>query len=399
MNDGFGRKRRLLAALFAALGTGLVLLSIRPSAPRTVHIAVASRDLAAGATLRPSDIRIVALPPAVRPDGALRDPPVGHVLSGAVRRGEALTDARLLGPGLLDQQPPGTVATPIRVADAASARLLRPGDRIDVLTATPPGSSQDPPPVPDESAPGPSPDGPKPPPPGKPSTKTATPGINTSPVPRVSPATKPVGNLELEPPLAAPALPAQTPRPIQTWPPTSIAAASTAPSQGQPDALRKQQKATALWIQIPPLQGHTAARTKHRDTTPPPPSCATPISPAPERRETQFKGSKETNLSHCQTNDASTGYASAEITSYRRQDAQLARTEDGLRLEPSPLRIGLAGWSRVVVSSAVVLAVPHEESGLGNAGQGALVVLATSRAQAAALAGAGGPLLVTLVRD
>jgi Flp pilus assembly protein CpaB len=52
-----------------------------------------------------------------------------------MRRGEPLTDSRLVTGGLLRGYGAGTVATPIRIADAGVARLLRPGDRIDVLAA------------------------------------------------------------------------------------------------------------------------------------------------------------------------------------------------------------------------------------------------------------------------
>ncbi|RFU43071.1 hypothetical protein DZF91_03180 [Actinomadura logoneensis] len=186
MNDGFGQRRRLLAALFAASGAGLAIFAVQPPSPDTVRIAVAARDLAAGATLRASDVRIIPLPPAARPDGALRNPPVGRVLSGAVRRGEILTDARVLGPGLLDGQPPGTVATPIRVADSAAARLLRPGDRIDVLAVTAPGNASDPPSILDTPAPAPAPGEGKTklPPAGKPSGgMTATPDPDTRRIP------------------------------------------------------------------------------------------------------------------------------------------------------------------------------------------------------------------------
>jgi hypothetical protein len=56
-----------------------------------------------------------------------------------VRRGEALTDVRLLGAALL---PPGSeVALPVRLADPATAALVVAGDRVDVLSAAPDGGS------------------------------------------------------------------------------------------------------------------------------------------------------------------------------------------------------------------------------------------------------------------
>jgi Flp pilus assembly protein CpaB len=54
-----------------------------------------------------------------------------------MRKGEPLTDARVLGEALLKGYAPGTVATPIRIADRAAAHLLHPGDHIDVLSTPP----------------------------------------------------------------------------------------------------------------------------------------------------------------------------------------------------------------------------------------------------------------------
>jgi Flp pilus assembly protein CpaB len=49
-----------------------------------------------------------------------------------MRRGEPLTDARLLDSYRLS---PGMVATPVRISDAEAAKLLSPGSRINVLAA------------------------------------------------------------------------------------------------------------------------------------------------------------------------------------------------------------------------------------------------------------------------
>jgi Flp pilus assembly protein CpaB len=64
---------------------------------------------------------------------------LGRLVAGPVRRGEPLTDVRLLGPSLLAAvaRGPDVVAVPVRFADAGAAALLRPGDRVDVLAAPP----------------------------------------------------------------------------------------------------------------------------------------------------------------------------------------------------------------------------------------------------------------------
>lgn len=141
MSTRLTRLRRPLAALFAAAAAGLALLALRPGPPPSVRVLAAARDLPAGTTLSPSDLRPVALPPASVPSGALRADAVGRVIAGPMRQGEPLTDVRVLGDALLHGYGPGKVATPVRIADPDAVRLLHPGDRIDVLT-TPTGEPE-----------------------------------------------------------------------------------------------------------------------------------------------------------------------------------------------------------------------------------------------------------------
>ncbi len=132
------RLRRPLAALFAATAAGSALAALRPGPPPSVRVLAAARDLPAGTALSPSDLRDLALPPAAVPSGAIRSGGNGRVLAGPMRRGEPLTDVRVIGDGLLRAYGSDTVATPIRVADADTVRLLHTGDRIDVLSVPPP---------------------------------------------------------------------------------------------------------------------------------------------------------------------------------------------------------------------------------------------------------------------
>jgi Flp pilus assembly protein CpaB len=133
------RHRRLLAALFAAGAAALSLAATHPHT-RGVRVLVAARDLPAGTTLSAGNVTARTFPAVTVPSGAVRRAE-GRVLSGPVRRGEPLTDARLRsgGPlsagGPLSSGAPGAVAAPIRLADAAVARLLHTGDRVDVLAA------------------------------------------------------------------------------------------------------------------------------------------------------------------------------------------------------------------------------------------------------------------------
>jgi pilus assembly protein CpaB len=129
--------RRAVAASLAALAVGASVLAVRPAPPDTVPVLRASQDLPGGVALDGSHIEVFGLAPSAVPDGALRpgDAVEGQVLTAAVRRGETLTDARLLTAGLLSGSSPGLVAAPVRIADAAAVSLLRPGDLVDVLAA------------------------------------------------------------------------------------------------------------------------------------------------------------------------------------------------------------------------------------------------------------------------
>lgn len=167
MRATLSRHRRTLAALFAAAAAALTLVAARHH-PRGVPVLVAAHDLRAGAVLRRGDVALRSFPAGTVPSGALRRAE-GRVLSGPVRRGEPLTDAHFASNGLawaasgdlgqpasggvdrpasggVERAPsggvdrradPSAVAVPVRLADAAVARLLRPGDRVDVLAARP----------------------------------------------------------------------------------------------------------------------------------------------------------------------------------------------------------------------------------------------------------------------
>jgi Flp pilus assembly protein CpaB len=134
--------------LLVAVAVVVLLLSLRnalaPSAAATTQVVVAARDLAAGEALDAGDLRVVDWPAHLAPPVAdvvdALDAFSGRVPATAIQAGEAVTDARLLGPGLLTGQPAGTVAVPLRLADPAAAAVVAVGDRVDVIA----GSAADP---------------------------------------------------------------------------------------------------------------------------------------------------------------------------------------------------------------------------------------------------------------
>ncbi|MFI2706632.1 SAF domain-containing protein, partial [Nocardioides sp. CER28] len=131
--------RRLLAGLLTAVAVTAGLAAVRPPETGTVAMTVAAHDLAAGETLSAADLTTTSVPPGAVPDGTVRDP-ADAVLAAPVRRGEPITDARLVGPALSTGHP-GLVALPVRLSDAAMAGLLESGDRIDLYAVAAAGDA------------------------------------------------------------------------------------------------------------------------------------------------------------------------------------------------------------------------------------------------------------------
>jgi Flp pilus assembly protein CpaB len=127
--------RRLLAALLVGTAVFAALRAVAPPPGDTVTVLRASSDLAAGRVLGDGDLVEVAVSPDDVPDGVV-DSPVGRRLAAPVRRGEVITEVRLVGPGLL-RGATDQVALPVRITDGETVALLRVGDRIDLLSGDP----------------------------------------------------------------------------------------------------------------------------------------------------------------------------------------------------------------------------------------------------------------------
>ena len=131
------RRRHLLAALCLACAAAVAVTAVRPPDPPAERVLTLASDLPAGSVLAAEDLRVEALPVGAQPDGVLRDADeaVGRPLAVGLAAGTALQPAMLAGPGLASAAPPGTVVVPVPVADAATARLAEPGQRIDLVAA------------------------------------------------------------------------------------------------------------------------------------------------------------------------------------------------------------------------------------------------------------------------
>ncbi len=125
--------RRIAAGFLVVLAAAAAL---RPDGAGTREVVVAARDLRPGVLLTGSDLALRAQPAAALPDGAqtvLADV-LGATLAGPARRGEVLTDARMLGSRLAGLSAgPDARVVPVRLADPAVLDLVRPGDVVDVL--------------------------------------------------------------------------------------------------------------------------------------------------------------------------------------------------------------------------------------------------------------------------
>lgn len=131
------RRRRLVAACLTGIAALAAIRAVAPPPPDTVAVLVAARDLPSGTRLGDHDLVRRDYPADLAPSRAASEA-VGRVLAAPIGRGEVLTDARVVGPGLAEAQPGDTVL-PVRLPDAGMATLLRPGDVVDLL-ATDPGT-------------------------------------------------------------------------------------------------------------------------------------------------------------------------------------------------------------------------------------------------------------------
>jgi Flp pilus assembly protein CpaB len=129
--------RRVAAAALVVLAAVAAVRS-NPRGDQT-EIVIAARDLSPGIELTGADVRLEKRMAATIPDGSQThlDTVVGSTLAGPARRGEVLTDVRMLGSRLAELAAgPDARIVPLHLADSALLDLIRPGDVVDVLTAS-----------------------------------------------------------------------------------------------------------------------------------------------------------------------------------------------------------------------------------------------------------------------
>ena len=128
---------RRVAAAGLVLLAGVAALRTDPAGD-LAEVVVAANDLTPGSALTADDVRIERRLATTIPDGSRADmgAVVGSTLASPTRRGEVLTDVRLLGSRLAESTAgPGARIVPLHLADSALIDLVRVGDVVDVLTA------------------------------------------------------------------------------------------------------------------------------------------------------------------------------------------------------------------------------------------------------------------------
>lgn len=130
------RARRIAAGALVLLA-GASALRANPDGDRAA-VLVAAHDLAPGVALTATDVRVEHQLAATLPDGAQGDLAAveGATVAGPVRRGEVLTDVRLLGSRLAERTAGADARiVPVQLADNAVLDVIRGGDVVDILAA------------------------------------------------------------------------------------------------------------------------------------------------------------------------------------------------------------------------------------------------------------------------
>lgn len=140
------RRRRFCAALLLCAAAAIAVNQLTPGNQFTEPVVTINSDLPTGNRITAEQVSLSKLPPAAVPRAALRRPEqaIGQLLTSAMREGQILTDASLLGSGLLTGAPPGSVAVPLHIADPQTISWLRTGQLVNVILSVqdPNGSYQ-----------------------------------------------------------------------------------------------------------------------------------------------------------------------------------------------------------------------------------------------------------------
>jgi Flp pilus assembly protein CpaB len=129
------RSRHGLRLAVATLALLAVTRALAPAPPDTTAVVVAARPVPAGTELDRGDLRVEHLPGAV-PERTTAEPGalLGRTALVDLPTGLPVVEPVLEGERFGIDPPDGTVVVPLALTDGALAGMLRPGDRVDVVT-------------------------------------------------------------------------------------------------------------------------------------------------------------------------------------------------------------------------------------------------------------------------
>ncbi|MGZ5413743.1 MAG: SAF domain-containing protein [Aeromicrobium sp.] len=135
--------RRALAAVFAGLAVLFAFGAMKPSTPGSPAV-VARHDLVSGAVLTADDLRTTTMPTGSKATHSWTSAEelLGRRIAAPMRKGEVLTDYRLLEPGLLDGYDKGRVLATVQIAEPTQLAALRVGDHVNVVGSDPEGEAE-----------------------------------------------------------------------------------------------------------------------------------------------------------------------------------------------------------------------------------------------------------------
>jgi pilus assembly protein CpaB len=126
-----------VAAALSGVVAWSLASAVRPPPDPTTTVVTATHDLLPGAALTADDLSLSQRPSDSVPDDVATTTGqlVGRLLVTPVHAGETVRARDVLDSPLLRELGPGVVATSVRLADASTAALVAPGDRVDVVAA------------------------------------------------------------------------------------------------------------------------------------------------------------------------------------------------------------------------------------------------------------------------